>query len=195
MLSSVSDKANLFAKSVSKNSSLDDFGIYSLFCFPFPVFLTDLELRNISVIPKVVKKVILNLDSSKVSSWLYSICGSKELWAWPFINTNWTLQYMSQGVLFFRLLKGLISGPSNNSVHPHLPTPICWRRGGGGSLHLNLQKEGLDRISIFRGRGRGGWEGGGDFFHGGCSFYIKHKLKSEVFSNKKVYKQKCFSLS
>ena len=33
------------------------------------------------------------------------------------------------------------------------------------------------------------------FFRGeGFSFYIKNKLKSEIFNNKKIYKQKCFSL-
>ena len=39
------------------------------------------------------------------------------------------------------------------------------------------------------------WEGGGDLFQRGCSFYIKSKLKSEICMSKKVYKQKCFSLS
>ena len=39
------------------------------------------------------------------------------------------------------------------------------------------------------------WEGGGDLFQRGCSFYIKSKLKSEIFMSKKVYKQKFFSLS
>ena len=63
MLSSASDKAKLFAKNISKNSNLDDSGIY------LPVFpsRTNLKLHNISVTPKVVKKVIPNLDSSKAS--------------------------------------------------------------------------------------------------------------------------------
>ena len=43
------------------------------------------------------------------------------------------------------------------------------------------------------------WERGGEwvsFFEGGgCNFYIKNKLKSEIFNGKKVDKQKCFSLS
>ena len=29
----------------------------------------------------------------------------------------------------------------------------------------------------------------------GCNFYIKNKLKSEIFNDEKVYEQKCFSLS
>ena len=34
----------------------------------------------------------------------------------------------------------------------------------------------------------------GRFFSGGCCFYIKNKLKSEIFNDKKNYKQKCFSV-
>ena len=63
MLSSASDKAKLFAKNFSNNSNLDDLGI------SFPVFpsRTYLKLHNISVAPKMVKKVITNLYSSKAS--------------------------------------------------------------------------------------------------------------------------------
>ena len=57
VLSSTSDKAKLFAKIFSKNSNLDDS------CISLPV----LKLRNISITPKMVKKVITNLDSSKAS--------------------------------------------------------------------------------------------------------------------------------
>ena len=58
MLSSPSDTAKLFAE----NSNLDDSGI------SLPVFLsrTNLKLYNISVTPKMVKMVIMNLDLSKV---------------------------------------------------------------------------------------------------------------------------------
>ena len=63
MLSSASDKAKLFPENVSKNSNLDDSGI-SLPVFPSR---TNLELHNISVTPKMVKKVIMNLDLSKAS--------------------------------------------------------------------------------------------------------------------------------
>ena len=53
----------MFAKNVSKNSNLDDAGM------PLPVFPSraNLKLSNISVTPKMVKKVIINLDSSKMS--------------------------------------------------------------------------------------------------------------------------------
>ena len=63
MLSSASDKAKLFAKNFSKKSNLDDSGI-SLPVFPSR---TILKLHNISVTPKMVKKVIMNLDLSKAS--------------------------------------------------------------------------------------------------------------------------------
>ena len=63
MLSSASDKAKLFTKNFSNNSNLDDSGI------SLPVFLsrTNLKLHTTSITPKMVKKVITNLDSSKAS--------------------------------------------------------------------------------------------------------------------------------
>ena len=60
-MSSVSDKAKLFAENFSKNSNLDDPGI-SLPVFPSK---TNLKLRNISVTPKMIKKVITNFNLSK----------------------------------------------------------------------------------------------------------------------------------
>ena len=54
--------------------------------------------------------------------------------------------------------------------------------GGGG---------GFNGISILEG---GCWERGSDFFQKGYNFYIKNKLKSEIFKDKKVYKQKYFSV-
>ena len=63
VLSSASNKAKLFAENFSKNSNLDESGI-SLPVFPSR---TNLKLHNISVTPKMVKKVIMNLDLSKAS--------------------------------------------------------------------------------------------------------------------------------
>ena len=63
VLSSASDKAKLFAENFSMNSNLDDSGI-SLHVFPSR---TNLKQHNISVTPKMVKKVIMNLDLSKAS--------------------------------------------------------------------------------------------------------------------------------
>ena len=62
-LSSTSDETKLFPKNFSKNSNLDDLGI------SLPAFLsrTNLKLHNMSIIPKMVEKVIRNLDSLKVS--------------------------------------------------------------------------------------------------------------------------------
>ena len=63
MLSSAYDKGKLFAENFSKNFTLDGSGI-SLPVFPSR---TNLKLHNISVTPKMVKKVIMNLDLSKAS--------------------------------------------------------------------------------------------------------------------------------
>ena len=62
VLPSASDKAESFAKNFSKNSNLDDCGI------SLPVFPSRTNLKlHISITPKMVKKVITNLDSSKAS--------------------------------------------------------------------------------------------------------------------------------
>ena len=63
MLSSACDKVKFFAENFSKKSNLDDSGISS------PVFTstTNFRLHNISVTPKMAKKVIVNLDLSNAS--------------------------------------------------------------------------------------------------------------------------------
>ena len=62
MLSSASDKVKLFPKNFPKNSNLDDAGI------SLPIFSSRTNLKlHISITPNMVKKVIVNLDSSKVS--------------------------------------------------------------------------------------------------------------------------------
>ena len=63
VLSSASDKAKFFAEHFSLNSNLDDSAI-SLPAFPSR---TNLKLHNISVTPKMVRKVLMNLDLSKAS--------------------------------------------------------------------------------------------------------------------------------
>ena len=60
---SASDKAKLFAENFSLNSNLDDSGV-SLPVFPSR---TNLKLHTISVTPKMVRKVMMNLDLSKAS--------------------------------------------------------------------------------------------------------------------------------
>ena len=103
VLSPASDKTKLFAKNFSKNSYFAGSGI-SLSAF---FSRTNLKLYNISATPWMVKKVIKNLDSSKASG---PDC-IPELWAGTFIYTSWTLQYVSEGVLFSKLLEGLMNGP------------------------------------------------------------------------------------
>ena len=63
VLSSASHKAQLFPENFSMNSNLDDSGT-SLPAFPSR---NNLKLHNISVTPKMVRKVVMNLDLSKAS--------------------------------------------------------------------------------------------------------------------------------
>ena len=64
VLSSATDKVKLFDKNFFNNSNFENSGI------PLPDFLsrTNLKLHNIYVIPKMVNKVIMNLNSSRASS-------------------------------------------------------------------------------------------------------------------------------
>ena len=70
-------------------------------------------------------------------------------------------------------------------IHQHIPPPPSLLYGEGRGLRLRpiFQKGGLGRISIFR---------GGDFLQGGCSFYIRNKLKSQIFSDRKCLSAKMF---
>ena len=100
VLSSATVKAKLFAENVSKNSNLDNSGI-SLPVFPSR---TNLKLHNISVTPKMAKKVITSLDLSKAS-------GPDCIPVVVLKNCEPELSYkVSEGVLFSRLLKGFIGG-------------------------------------------------------------------------------------
>ena len=97
-----------FAENVSKNSSLDNSGI------SLPVFTsrTNLKLHNISVIPKMVRKVIMNLDLSMASGpdcipvVVLKNC-EPEL---SYILAEFKIQYVSEVVLFSRLLEGFNGG-------------------------------------------------------------------------------------
>ena len=62
VLSSAFGEAKLFAKNFSKNSNLGDMGI----SLPVFSFRTNLKQHTISVTPVMVKKVITNLNSSKL---------------------------------------------------------------------------------------------------------------------------------
>ena len=63
VLSSASDTGKLFAENFSMNSNVDDSGI------SLPAFTsrTNLKLHSIFVTPKMVRKVVINLDLSKAS--------------------------------------------------------------------------------------------------------------------------------
>ena len=63
VFSSASDKAKLLAENFSLNSNLDDSSI----SLPVLSSITNLKLHNISVTPKMIRKVVMNLDLSKAS--------------------------------------------------------------------------------------------------------------------------------
>ena len=66
----------MFAEIFSKNSNLDDSGMY------LPVFSSRINMRlhNVPVTLDLVKKVIIDLDFCKViCPWLYFSVGSGEL--------------------------------------------------------------------------------------------------------------------
>ena len=88
----------------------------------------------------------------------------------------------------WRFLKKLVL----HSVHP--PPPFCWGGGEGGvNLLPNFQKGGsLTGPQFLEGVC---WERGGWLFSEGVKFFDKNKLKSEIFNDKKVYKQEFFALS
>ena len=107
---SATGKAKLFAKNFSKSSNCDNSSIP-----PLPAFSpgTNLKLYNIFISPKMVKKV----DSPKASGPNYnSSVGSKELWVWTFIHTSWNLQYVSERVMFSRLLESLFMNVEERST-------------------------------------------------------------------------------
>ena len=63
MLSSAFDKTKLLAKHFSKNFNLNDSGI----SLHIVLSRTNLKLHKISIIPKMLKYVITDLDSSRAS--------------------------------------------------------------------------------------------------------------------------------
>ena len=102
VLSFASAKGKLFARNFSRNSNSDDSGI----------FLPVSSSTCISWTLKLVKKVVTKLQLPKAfGPNLISVGRSKELCTWTFIHSSWTLQYVSEEILFYKLLEGLISGP------------------------------------------------------------------------------------
>ena len=70
--------------------------------------------------------------------------------------------------------------PKSHSVH--LPLPFC-REVEPPTKFSKRGGRGLDRTSTFRGGLLG--KRRITFFKGGCNFYIKNKLKFEIFNDKK----------
>ena len=76
VLSSTLEKIKMFAEIFSKNPNLDDLGMY-LPVFSFRIIM---RLHNVPVTIDLVKKVIIDLDFSKViCPWFYFSVGSGEL--------------------------------------------------------------------------------------------------------------------
>ena len=72
-------------------------------------------------------------------------------------------------------------------------SPFCWGGGGEWNFLLTFQKGGLKGPQFLEG---GRWERGGlNFFRESFNFYRKIKLKYEIFNDKKIFEQKCFSVS
>ena len=114
MFSSASDEEKLFPKNFSKNSNLGHSGIF-LPAFPSRTYL---KLHNISVTHKMVKNVIRNLNSSKMSGpdcipkVVLKNCEAELSYILAELF-NMYLKECSICVLFSRLLEGLINGLCN----------------------------------------------------------------------------------
>ena len=96
-MSSASVKAKLFAKNLSKNSNLEDAGIY-LVAFPSRSIL---KPHNISIAPKIINKAIINLDLLKAS---VPDCI-------PVVVLKNFESELSEGIFFSRMLEVLIGDP------------------------------------------------------------------------------------
>ena len=68
------------------------------------------------------------------------------------------------------------------------PSPFCW----GVELPAKFSKKG-GGLTVSQFLEGGCWEKEGDLFQGDYCFYIKNKLKSEIFNDKKVFELKFFS--
>ena len=135
VLSSVSDKAKLFAENFSINSNLDHSGI-SLPVFPFR---TNLKLHNISGTPKMVRKVIINLDLSKASrpdffffNWdsLHARLNSHyKAWSYNKTGTKKVTGYRKSALSVYSGLKGTnIVGQRKAFYRQRIPEISCARK-------------------------------------------------------------------
>ena len=129
---------------------------------------------------------------------------------WAIFWTFWTLQVNPSSKLFFKnwnlplfLLGGTEKqmekeGWKNEQIQIYrtlllgwlsVHSLFCWE--GSWTSNQIFKKGGLGKTSTFKGGllGKRGWT-----FSRGSNFYIKNKLKSKIFNDKNVYKQKYFSL-
>ena len=110
VLSSASDKTKVFVENFSKNSNLDDSDI-SLPVFPSR---TNLKLDNISVTPKMFKKVLMNFDLSKASGpdctpvVVLKNCEPELSYILAELANKCLEEFL---FFFFRFFEGLICGP------------------------------------------------------------------------------------
>ena len=94
------------------------------------------------------------------------------------------LQSFITAIHLQKLLRGSIV-----CTPPPPPPPFCWRGGVEPLTNLSKNWEGLTGSRFLE---RDCWERGGWFFSGGCTFYIKNKLKSQIFNDKKSSLAKMF---
>ena len=106
MSSSASDKVKLFAQNFSKISNFDDS------CIFLPAFHsgTNLKLCNVNITPKLVKKVLTHLDSSKAfGPDCISVVVPKN--CEPELSCILAELFNKKGIFSSKFLQGLICSP------------------------------------------------------------------------------------
>ena len=103
-------------------------------CF---LFMTNPKLHQIHVTSQLAKGHNQLWFVKNIWSWLYSCGDSGELWAWTFIHTSWTLQYMSEGILFF------IVGRSHLPLYLRMLARGLWLKTAVLSVFEKLVNNGL----------------------------------------------------
>ena len=79
---------------------------------PFLSSRINLKLLNIPVTPRL----IIDIDSSKVSGFVFDCILVVVLWDRTFLHIRWVFQYVSEETLFSRLLDGLMVPVCKNVV-------------------------------------------------------------------------------
>ena len=112
--------------------------------------------------------------------------------AWKMLSTLFETQH-HQLILVSLVQRGL---GENCGSHMELkifivctPTPPPFLLGGGWTSYQIFKKGSLIGPQLLEG---GWWERSEWLFSGGCNFYIKDKVKSEIFNDKKSLKTQIF---